>query len=60
MEERELPWIKRELKEIGPQADGDGGQRGQLKQLVDWWWVIVDYWLLIGAQMPADVGSYLV
>ena len=23
VEERELPWIKRELKEIGPQADGE-------------------------------------
>ena len=27
MEERELPWIKRELKEIGPQADGVGEQQ---------------------------------
>ena len=36
-DERELPQIKRELKEICPQAD-DGGK--QLSINDDWWWVI--------------------
>ena len=31
VEEREFMRIERKLKEIGPQADEDGGQRGQLK-----------------------------
>ena len=37
--ERELSWIDRELKEIGPQADGD--------VMNDDWLMIIDCWLLI-------------
>ena len=31
VEEREFMRMERKLKKIGPQADGDGGQRGQMK-----------------------------
>ena len=50
MEERELPWIKRELKEIGPQADGELTTTGTTEDNVvmsDDWWMIIDWWLVL-------------